>query len=712
MYCCHRVNTIEALISVPQHYGIEIDLRDDLNGTYLAHDPYTNGILLSDFLTHYNHSFIIFNIKSEGIEKQILSLINKFCIKSYFFLDSSFPMINKYYNEIDFAIRFSEYESIESVLLMKDKVKWVWIDCFTINPLTKRIYDILKQHFKLCFVSPELQNQPLKIQEYKEFFNNNDIHLDMICTKVYNIEKWLDVQIIIPMSGLGQRFIDAGYKDPKPLIIVDNKPIIDHIIDLFPGNKDFSFICNDSHLENTNMYNILEGKGKIYNVPTIGREGPVKAISQIYDHIDDSREVIVSYCDYGTRWDYEKFLNDARTNNVDGAIACYRGFHPHMLGKDNYAFLKETEDGSMYMEQIREKQPFTNNRMNEYASNGTYYFKNGKIMKKYFRMLMDKKVKVNNEYYVSMVYNLLKDDNLKIRIFEIENMLQWGTPHDLEDYMFWSNYFNDKRTPLISFPDINDTTLILPMAGYGSRFKDKYIDPKPLIKVDDKSMIEQAVNCLPVTSNKVFICLQDHVTEYNIDQVLKDKYENCKVKIIDHVTDGQATTCHIGMQDIDLEKPILISACDNGVLYDVSKYNDMVNNISNDVIVWTYRDQGASRNNANAYAWLETDVNDNVLNVSCKKFNVEKHDIKKSHVIIGTMFFRKAKYFFDGYEKNRINNIRTNNEFYVDDIINRNIEIGLTVKVFQVKYYICWGTPNDYETYNYWQKYFNSMKLS
>ena len=78
------------------------------------------------------------------------------------------------------------------------------------------------------------------------------------------------MQIIIPMSGLGTRFVNEGYKDPKPLIIVDNKPMIEHVVNLFPGEKDIKFICNDKHLKETRMKDILNGfcpHGKIYEVP-------------------------------------------------------------------------------------------------------------------------------------------------------------------------------------------------------------------------------------------------------------------------------------------------------------------------------------------------------------------------------------------------------------------------------------------------------------
>jgi bifunctional N-acetylglucosamine-1-phosphate-uridyltransferase/glucosamine-1-phosphate-acetyltransferase GlmU-like protein len=381
-----------------------------------------------------------------------------------------------------------------------------------------------------------------------------------------------------------------------------------------------------------------------------------------------------------------------------------------MLGTDNYAFLKETEIGSRWMSAIQEKQPFTNDRMNEYASNGTYYFKSGAIMKKYFKLLMERKMKVKNEYYVSMVYNLLIEENLKVNIFEIEHMLQWGTPYDLEIYNDWSKYFNNILSHQTNYVDKHDTRLILPMAGAGSRFSMKgYKDPKPLLNVCGSPMIIQAVNCLPETSQKVFVCLEEHLTKYNIKDVLQDNYKNCNVISIHDITQGQACTTEIGINksNLDLNKPILISACDNGVYYNKDKYQQLLDDESIDIIVWSFVNNPTSKNNPNMYAWLETDNNDNIKSVSCKKFNSQIHNIQTSHVIIGTMFFRKAKYFIDGLQKNYNENIRSNGEFYVDDVINQNIKDGLNVKVFQVDNYICWGTPDDYETYLYWQRFFD-----
>lgn len=516
-----------------------------------------------------------------------------------------------------------------------------------------------------------------------------------------------DIQLIIPMSGIGKRFIDAGYNVPKFLIEIDGKPIIEHVVNLFPGVEDVTFVCNCLHLGKYNLVEVLrklKPNCKINVVSDYDKKGPVDAINRISSYIKDNNEVIISYCDYGTDWNFDKFLMDTRRRNADGAIACYKGFHPHMLGSDNYAFCKEKD---RFLEEIKEKEPFTDNKMNEYASNGTYYFKSGSIVKKYFKQLVEKDINTKGEYYVSMVYNLLVNNGLKVSLYEIDKMLQWGTPYDLEIYQGWLRYFNNLKKEQKEVKHPKGTTLILPMAGRGSRFeKEGYKLPKPLINVDGEAMVIKAVECLPKCDNIIFICLSEHTNRYKLSETLLRKYKNCEVLSIDGVTEGQACTCEIGLMacKVCMEKPILISACDNGVYYNKEKYAELLADETIDIIVWTFRNNQTSKVNPNAYAWLDVDVNDTIKHVSCKKFIYD--DPLKTHAIIGTMFFRKGKYFIDGLQSNYKEDIRTNGEFYVDDVLNQNIKSGLNVKVFEVDNYICWGTPNDYKTYLYWKDHF------
>ncbi len=495
------------------------------------------------------------------------------------------------------------------------------------------------------------------------------------------------------MSGKGKRFVEAGYRDPKPLIHVNGAPIIKHVIDLFPGETDIHCICNREHLETTDMRAILEGLGATVHVIEPHSLGPVYAVSQLFDVICDDEEVIVSYCDYGTDWDYRAFRE--MCGKYDGVIAAYKGFHPHMLMGDNYAFLRM--EGSTVAE-VREKESFTADKMSEYASNGTYYFRRGEVVKKYFGQLMAKGVMKNGEYYVSLVYNEMIQAGCPIGVFEIDRMLQWGTPRDLEIYKGWAAHFAHERVACKSC-----ATLVLPMAGRGSRFSMVgYTDPKPLLPVNGEPMILQAVSHLPDCRQKIFITLNEHLRNYTVSDILQAKFgDSIKVIGIDDVTEGQACTTAIAVEKLTVNEPVLISACDNGVDFDAAAYMALENDPDVDVIVWSFDNNPTSHLYPHMYAWLDVDVEGTIRRVS-----VKKHFEGATQAIIGTMFFRTAGLYMEGYDIIRQHNIRTNGEYYVDDLLNPLIEKGYKVKSFPVNNYLCWGTPNDYKTYLYWQAHF------
>jgi len=250
------------------------------------------------------------------------------------------------------------------------------------------------------------------------------------------------MKIIIPMSGSGSRFVKAGYKDIKPLIEVDGKTIIEHVIDIFPGEEDFIFICNREHLRTSNIAQVLKKikqKGQIVAIEP-HHLGPVYAVSQIFHLIDDEEPVIVNYVDFSVYWNYKNFKDTVALNKCDGCITAYRGFHPHLAREGLYAGIMTDQHNNML--QIQEKHSFTENKMDSFHSAGTYYFRKGSYIKKYFKKLMDENIHTNGEYYVSMAYQLMNDECLSIYIYEVEYFLQWGTPQDLEEYKYWSDLFS------------------------------------------------------------------------------------------------------------------------------------------------------------------------------------------------------------------------------------------------------------------------------
>lgn len=191
-YIAHRINTVEELQKLPSEYGVELDLRDGLDGRiYIQHEPFIAGEDFEEYLKHYHHGTMILNIKSERIEFKVLELLKEYGIEKYFFLDSSFPMIKLLSDqgEYNIALRFSELEGLDTIEAMQGRARWIWVDCFTKMPLTVEIADKLHGWgYKICVVSPELEGQEEKLEEYKDKLRK--MNLDAVCTKNYNVKRW------------------------------------------------------------------------------------------------------------------------------------------------------------------------------------------------------------------------------------------------------------------------------------------------------------------------------------------------------------------------------------------------------------------------------------------------------------------------------------------------------------------------------------------
>lgn len=503
------------------------------------------------------------------------------------------------------------------------------------------------------------------------------------------------MKIIIPMSGMSSRFINSGFTTPKYLINVNGKTIIEHIIDLYPEESEFIFIINDIHRKETSVINLLLKAVKNKKIITIPshKKGPVYSVSTIFDLINDDEQVIINYCDFSMYWNYYEFEEFVNKNECDGCVVSYTGFHPHMLGSDNYAFCKMSDENTIL--EIREKKSFTEDKMSEYTSVGTYYFKKGKYIKKYFRKLMSDDISINGEYYVSLVYNLMINDKLINKVYEVSNMLQWGTPLDLNVYLRWSDYFEKS---LVGQEDVSiqNTVTLIPMAGLGSRFsKEGFEESKPFILVNEKHMFQQALKCLPKTDSVFFARLG------------KQDKDCSNIIWIDEVLPGQACTVEKMLDKVDDNKSILISACDNGSFYNSHKFLSLVEDLNNDIIVWSYRNNYTSYYNPNMYSWLDVNEDQEIYKVRVKDF--PHSNPLTEYAIVGTMFFRNKKIYLESLKKLYESNIKTNDEFYIDNLINESIKLGYKVKNFEVDEYICWGTPNDLKTYQYWQNFFNKV---
>ena len=152
----HRVNTIDALETVPEGVGIEFDLRSDGDRVIVTHDPFTDGPTIEEFFAKIGARPCIFNVKCEGIEERVIREAEKRNISEFFFLDLSIPAAVKLWKkgETRLAVRYSEYEPWEGVLAWKGRAQWVWVDCFHAWPADETAWARIKESFRVCLVSP------------------------------------------------------------------------------------------------------------------------------------------------------------------------------------------------------------------------------------------------------------------------------------------------------------------------------------------------------------------------------------------------------------------------------------------------------------------------------------------------------------------------------------------------------------------------------
>ena len=252
---------------------------------------------------------------------------------------------------------------------------------------------------------------------------------------------------------------------------------------------------------------------------------------------------------------------------------------------------------------------------------------------------------------------------------------------------------------------------LVPMAGEGQRYKDVgFTIPKPFIEFDGMPMVVLACYALPDADKNIFVCRKQHLKLYPIRDILEKYLNNVIIVAIDELTEGQAITCLAARDHIPDDAILNIGASDNDMVYDENIVEKMYQNLELDGWIWTFRNNPAVLKNPNMYGWVGTEhATTKATHVSCKVPISETP--MNDHAVVGAFTFKKAKSFFDAVDSMVKSNYRINNEFYVDVAIDFAIKKGLNIHVHEVSQYICWGTPQDYQEYQYWLSYFKKRLL-
>lgn len=237
---------------------------------------------------------------------------------------------------------------------------------------------------------------------------------------------WRDknLNVLIPMAGAGSRFEQAGYTFPKPLIDVRNKPMIQVVVENLNIKANFIYIVQKPHREKYNLdtlLNLITPGCKIVEVDGL-TEGAACTALLAKEFIDNDQPLFFANSDQFVEWDSNEFMYKMNETEADGGIVTFEATHP------KWSFAKVDENG--LVTEVAEKNPISN-----IATVGYYYWKHGSDFIKYAEQMIEKDIRVNNEFYVCPVFNEAIEDKKQIRTFNINKMWGLGTPEDLSYYL-------------------------------------------------------------------------------------------------------------------------------------------------------------------------------------------------------------------------------------------------------------------------------------
>ena len=254
------------------------------------------------------------------------------------------------------------------------------------------------------------------------------IRLNLISKKMANKKNvsWEDnkMNVLIPMAGAGKRFFDAGYIFPKPLIEIDNKPMIQWVIESLNLKANYIFIIQKEHQEKYNIKSvlkILQPNCKIIELDHL-TEGAACTTLLAKEFINNNDPLIIANSDQYINWNSSKAFYDFNSKNLDGAILTFEAIHP------KWSYAKCNKEG--FVTEVAEKKVISKN-----ATVGVYYWKHGSDYVKSAEEMIKKNIRVNNEFYVCPVYNEFLLKNKKIKIHKVDKMWGLGTPEDLNNFI-------------------------------------------------------------------------------------------------------------------------------------------------------------------------------------------------------------------------------------------------------------------------------------
>jgi NDP-sugar pyrophosphorylase family protein len=490
-------------------------------------------------------------------------------------------------------------------------------------------------------------------------------------------------QVIIPMTGVGQRFVDAGYQELKPLIRIAEKTIIEHVLNMFKTADKVICIVSESHVQRDNLISEIQRLRPDAFIKQISAHkfGPGHAILEAQEYIDPTLPTLVSYCDWAGVWNIQEMLN--QLTDHAGSILTYTGFHPHMMRSTKFAYVRKS--GNLVID-IQEKKSYTDSPMDEEASSGCYGFATGSILIDELRAQIAGNESLNGEYYISLTYKNMLRNNRHVGTVQMEKFFQWGTPEDVQDWEYWNTAISSLPGSISGSIDAHNVILA---AGKGTRIANIANESKPNLKIAGQYLWEySAPSGLTFETTNV-------ITRKEVELAIRN---DVNVITIPKVTEGQAITAKIGIESIKECSPLSVNVLSSDNAFTPEIFWEILDaSTRNEITVWTSNYYPLSHLKPKHYAWIN--LKDKAV---IKKNNPP--NFRDWELIIGNFTFSNRGLALSLINELMEKNIRVNGEYYLDSIIELAFERELNVGTINVPNFLAVGTPEEFLTYQYFRK--------
>ena len=234
---------------------------------------------------------------------------------------------------------------------------------------------------------------------------------------------------VIAMAGSGQRFVNQSFKTPKPLIIIGNKPMFYYAAKSLPRSKKNIFICNKKIANNNKFKQYLKKffkKSKVIETKkkTNGQATTCKLASK---HLKDDDIITYGSCDFSFNFNTKKFNQLIKLNDL--IVFVHKSKIENIENFKEYGWVKKEKNNSI--KKINCKNKVSNNPKNDYIITGNFTFKNKKVFHHCYKVMVNKKKKINNEYYMDIVAKCALNLNYKVKYLLVKNHKNYGTPREL-----------------------------------------------------------------------------------------------------------------------------------------------------------------------------------------------------------------------------------------------------------------------------------------